>query len=459
VVTFLNVDGSVTNCEQGLVIYQLGSGANAQFFISNQAGGYYVCSAQSFDEPVGPADAGTYPGATQASPVDPNDAQGPVGVGPDNTVAPGSVLPYRIDFENASDATGPAQLVSVADQLDPNLDPSTFQFTQVTFGNYTFNVPAGQQAFRTVVQMSDHGRAFEVMVGGHLDLQTGLVTVSFQSLDPTTHLPPDGLTGFLLPEDGSGRGMGSVSYTIQARADLPAGTLIRNVAEVSFNAAPPTATDQVNDTNRAAGIDPNKQDLVTIGALPGQPSAPTTDAATGPVVSVNAVAPIVTDTATVRKAGPDVDSGKRDLATPAGVPLPAATADTGEASDLPPAFSIHSGTVCSGLAGARGPDLTPLTQTLPTDAVSRIDQALARPLDSFDVTGFTDFAVGTLGEEEFAVGSPSSPLMTMPGTTPARQTESPAALRESASTDSTAEAKADAADGASGSEGDASSEV
>ena len=41
---------------------------------------------------------------------------------------------------------------------------------------------------------------------------------------------PDVLTGFLPPEDGTGRGMGYFSYVIDPAANLPTGTEIRNVA-------------------------------------------------------------------------------------------------------------------------------------------------------------------------------------------------------------------------------------
>ena len=101
-----------------------------------------------------------------------------------------------------------------------------------------------------------------------INLATGLITAQFFSIDPTTQLPPDVLTGFLPPEDGTGRGMGHISYTISPKSGLPTGTQIRNVADVSFDEQPIIATDQVSETDPTQGVDPTKQALVTIDAGP-----------------------------------------------------------------------------------------------------------------------------------------------------------------------------------------------
>src|SRR5437763_9071471 len=112
--------------------------------------------------------------------------------------------------------------------------------------------------------MTYNNTTFTVDIELSFDSDTGLVRAVFQSLDPATQLPPDVLTGFLPPEDGTGRGMGHVSYTIQPRAGLPTGTQIRNVAAITFDVNNPIATDQVSETDPTQGVDPNKQALVTI---------------------------------------------------------------------------------------------------------------------------------------------------------------------------------------------------
>ena len=202
-----------------------------------------------------------------ATAVDPNDKVGP-GFGPDGFVQEGAVLPYRIDFENDPSATAPAQQVVITDQLSTDLDWTSFRITEVGWGNTEITVPGNSQQFQTTVPMTFDGETFNVDVQVGMNLATGLITAKFSSIDPTTQLPPDVLSGFLPPEDGTGRGMGHISYTVSPLANLPTGTQIRNVADVSFDDQPIVATDQVSDSDPTQGVDPAKQALVTIDAEP-----------------------------------------------------------------------------------------------------------------------------------------------------------------------------------------------
>jgi RHS repeat-associated protein len=202
---------------------------------------------------------------------DPNDKIGPGGYGPAGFIAPGGALPYRIDFENEATASAPAQRVVVTDQLDPNFDWKTFALTGVGFGDTDIAIPPGSQHFQTSVDITENSQPVEVDIELGLNPQTGLVTATFQSIDPSTQLPPDVLTGFLPPENGTGRGKGYFTYIIQPKAGLPTGTQIRNVAAVVFDANAPITTDQKDDHDPSKGVDPAKQDLITIDA--GAPSS------------------------------------------------------------------------------------------------------------------------------------------------------------------------------------------
>jgi hypothetical protein len=62
-----------------------------------------------------------------------------------------------------------------------------------------------------------NGQDFEVQIEAGINLATGQVFAHFYSIDPDTSLPPDVLTGFLPPEDGTGRGMGYMSPTSSTR--------------------------------------------------------------------------------------------------------------------------------------------------------------------------------------------------------------------------------------------------
>jgi len=200
---------------------------------------------------------------------DPNAMIGPAGFGSSNYIAlTDALFPYQIDFENDPTATAPAQNVTITDQLDPNLDWSTFQLTGAGWGDMVLSIPAGSQHYEATVPMTYNGESFDVLVEVGIHTDTGQVYATFTSINPTTELPPDVLAGFLPPEDGTGRGEGYISFTIQPQPTLTTGTQIRNVALVTFDANPPIATDQVSDSNPGLGVDPNKMALVTIDAGP-----------------------------------------------------------------------------------------------------------------------------------------------------------------------------------------------
>jgi hypothetical protein len=208
----------------------------------------------------------------------------PSGFGPQNFVSDARLLPYQINFENASTATAPAQRVDIADQLDPNLDWTSLELSAVGFGDTYIAVPAGLQHYDASVSVTENGQTFEVEISLNLNPATGVLTASFQSIDPKTDLPPVSLlTGFLPPEDGSGRGSGFVSFTVNSIAGLTTGTQIRNVADIAFDRSPYISTDQVDDEDASQGIDPNKQALITIDSV-----APTSSVAPLPAVSTTA---------------------------------------------------------------------------------------------------------------------------------------------------------------------------
>jgi RHS repeat-associated protein len=219
---------------------------------------------------------------------DPNEMVGPAGFGPSNFVAAGALLPYKIEFENDASATSPAQRVDLADQLDPRLDWTTLQLTALAFGATYITIPAGLRHYQTTVSTAQNGQAYVVRVDLNLNAATGLLSATFKTIDPETGLPPANLlTGFLPPEDGSGRGIGYVTFTINPKPGLATGAQIRNVADISFDLAQIISTDQVNDADPSMGIDPNKQALITIDATP-----PTSSVSALPTVTNSTAVPL-----------------------------------------------------------------------------------------------------------------------------------------------------------------------
>jgi RHS repeat-associated protein len=247
------------------------------------------------DPDPGPGDPG--PGGSSGSVTshDPNLKTGPAGYGTENFVQDtgSSAFPYTIEFENAgpgskdangnslpeSDwATAPAQQVTVTDQLSSDLDWSTFQLTGISFGDIHLTIPADSQQYQTEVSMTYLGVTFEVEVQAGIHTDTGVVYADFYSIDPNTDLPPSNpLIGFLPPEpidpndpsgDGTGAGIGMVSYTVDPNQDLASGTQINNVGTITFDTNPSLTTDQVNDEDPSQGIDTSKEATVTIDNTP-----------------------------------------------------------------------------------------------------------------------------------------------------------------------------------------------
>ena len=83
------------------------------------------------------------------APTDPNFISGPSGYGTPGFVPDGGAFPYTINFENKPSAPAPAQVVEVTQQLDPDLDWSTFQLGDFGFGGQLYAVPAGLKSYQT----------------------------------------------------------------------------------------------------------------------------------------------------------------------------------------------------------------------------------------------------------------------------------------------------------------------
>ncbi|WP_294533083.1 CARDB domain-containing protein, partial [uncultured Rhodoblastus sp.] len=180
--------------------------------------------------------------------VDPNEIIGPTAYGAQNFVAAGAPLSYTIDFENSKTASAPAQAVTVTQQLDSSLDWRTFRLTGFGFDNLTTSLPGASPFYSGLLDYSAT-KGYDVQVTAGVNVQTGLVTWTFQTIDPATGVPPTDPQLGLLPVDNSyGDGEGFVSYTVKAKASDPTGTTISAQAQVIFDTNGPIDTPIVTDT-------------------------------------------------------------------------------------------------------------------------------------------------------------------------------------------------------------------
>jgi len=166
---------------------------------------------------------------------DPNDVLGPAGYGEEGYVADGTVLAYMVRCENDPEATAPAQVVTITQQLDADLDWSTFQFTGYGFGGHAATIPTGLQSFSQRVDRRDDLGLY-VDVDALLDPETGLVTWEFRSIDPVTgELTRDPIAGFLPPNVTPPEGDAYVTYTVDQQPGLPTGTESTAQASIVFD--------------------------------------------------------------------------------------------------------------------------------------------------------------------------------------------------------------------------------
>ena len=170
-------------------------------------------------------------GSDAVNSVDPNQKLGPSGVGNASWLPAGSLFNYRIDFENDENASAPAQRVDITDQLQSGaFDLNSFRLTEFGYGDQLYTISGSDVSWYSntvplILNGSDTG--YEVVFEAGID-DEGLFTASFRTIDPSFYnLPPSADIGFIPPEDGSGCGMGHVSFTIRGAADIASGLFVR----------------------------------------------------------------------------------------------------------------------------------------------------------------------------------------------------------------------------------------
>jgi hypothetical protein len=174
---------------------------------------------------------------------DPNDIQGPTGVGDGHWVAVSARLPYVIHIENDSThATAPTRLVSIRQPLDDAADARTFRLGRFGLGTRVFDVPANRAYYSQRLDLRDS-------LGVYVDVSAGIDVTSreafwvFRAIDPATGQPPENpLIGLLPVNDASHRGEGFVNYTIKPIDTAQTGDSLVAKASIVFDNNDPIDT-------------------------------------------------------------------------------------------------------------------------------------------------------------------------------------------------------------------------
>lgn len=192
---------------------------------------------------------------------DPNDKVGRNGIGPSRYITSKEPLNYAIFFENKPDATAPAQEVIITDQLDLDaVDVNTFSLGRITFGEKSLTPPPHLSEFTQEVDLRPANNLI-VKIAAKLDKTSGLVTLRFSCIDPTTgQVPEDALAGFLPPNRIAPEGEGSLLFTVMPKPGQSSGTVISNKAKIFFDTNEPIVTPEwfntVDDTKPTSHLLP-----------------------------------------------------------------------------------------------------------------------------------------------------------------------------------------------------------
>jgi len=170
---------------------------------------------------------------------------GPIGFGDDQFVPANTPLPYTITFENAATAESHVGEVRIVQQLDPDLDPTTFRLGGMRLGDIEIGIPQGRPFFSGDFDLIDQ-KGFVLRVAAGVDPFSNTATWLLQAIDPTTgQVTTDPDLGLLPPNDMFGNGAGFVSYMIEADDDAISSQELTARARVLFNTAPPQDTPEI----------------------------------------------------------------------------------------------------------------------------------------------------------------------------------------------------------------------
>jgi hypothetical protein len=153
-------------------------------------------------------------------------------------------ITYIINFENDPEkATAAAQDVYITDTLDlSKFDINSFRAGYVRIGDKFKQAAYDAQNHSWDIDMRPEMNLI-TRVNLTLDKEKGIVKWHFISIDPTTdeHVT-DVFAGFLPPDDETGRGQGSVSFTIDLKNDIENDVNVSNCAEIIFDYNEPILT-------------------------------------------------------------------------------------------------------------------------------------------------------------------------------------------------------------------------
>ncbi|MBR1870276.1 MAG: InlB B-repeat-containing protein, partial [Kiritimatiellae bacterium] len=237
--------------------------------------GHWVSIGEPEEEPdKGENDKNDEKQDTGKQSCDPNELDGPMGIGEARLVKPGEWMDYTIYFENmAGFDIADAQDVRVANLLSGWLDWNTFEMREVAFNNQCDVGLDGLANGTSEIRMNGTDKFVQTTV--RLDAADGIAEWYMRVYDPngTFGWPNDG-SGFLPSNDVTHRGEGHITYRIKVRDDAPGNVVITNTATIVFDYNDPIETDPAwwNTVAEMAHVSFSIDGVVTnLDIIAGQP--------------------------------------------------------------------------------------------------------------------------------------------------------------------------------------------
>lgn len=210
----------------------------------------------------------------EVSSYDPNDIIGPAGKGAARYVSRGERISYIIDFENVSNATAAAQIITVRLPEDPNLDWSTLELGEIMMAGSFDRSFVGRKANGPVSTELACAKGYSVRTS--VTEADGALVWVMRIWDDTTYdnFPDDALAGILPPNDPETHcGEGYVKYSVCVKQDAPQNAVITAKGTIVFDRNDPIDTDPwwTNTVGLDIEIVPFVDDIGYYGPCDGKP--------------------------------------------------------------------------------------------------------------------------------------------------------------------------------------------
>ena len=153
--------------------------------------------------------------------------------------------------------------------LPAGTNPSTLELTGFGFGQTSVPISGDATSFSQLLTDLNLANGDGVSASGSYDAATNTITWTLEAINPATgDIDGSAEGGFLPPDDAAGDGEGYVSFQVDARPGLAAGTRVSAQASIVFDTNAPIATNTwINTIESTAPV-------ATVASLPDIETGP-----------------------------------------------------------------------------------------------------------------------------------------------------------------------------------------